>query len=1086
MAIKFLSGQTISGTLTVSGNVQGATFNGLAINTTGVNNVANQIVRTEANGYVNFGWINSVSGNHTGSITRITASNDAYLRYVTPAQFRTGVTDGFYAPSSTVTGVTSVATGNGLSGGTITNTGTLTMSGDYTGIFTVHEGQVWDPTTQGTAKGSIHIDPDEGTDHAGGALTFGASDASSGSNSQAGIYIRSDGSYGTKMYLATTDSYATGSKTALNIDHSGNVNITRGFLQVSNGNISLSGTGRIQGVDTVSASTDAANKAYVDAHPGSGGTVTSVATGNGLTGGTITSSGTLTMSGDYTGNFSITGANLAGNSFSDPDIVLSITDEDTTASIRNKMTGSSAITKVSDATAPAPGCFQVNGSYYPQGFGPYYKISEGDEFIFEFWIRYVSGAATYNLLYAGSNFYNAAGTYLGNSQRYWGESAANINANTPGWYHISGTLGPSRGSGTGNIPTTAESMRLLFLFNYNPNGSIVTNYCGLKVYKSNPTVTKLYRKTLGSEASSSGRNRDLVVDSNGDIYTSSVIAPVGMTLDVDNGNVSALTIDNVGSTTFSGYTYFPNYLFHAGDTNTRIEFTTGTVTLRGDTSILLDGPVTANSSMTVASTLTTSGQITANGVIYLKDRITLPASGLSSVSGRPAYNIYQEGGAWTNPFPDLCIAMHTGIKFGAHANYNGMRFYDDYTMATQVMSINNSSDPLGANNVYVTNSLQAGSSLRAPIFYDSDNTAYYLNPASTSNLSKVVFNTSSSGLPRQITIKEDGDTENSMGSYPGAWTSALNIQSNDASTYLWLSPLTSNIPRIQTNYGQLDFYTGSNSGRALHLSGTSARSEIFYDLQNTAYYGDFAGTSNLNGLTVAGTITGTIETANKLAITGYQTNGQSFYQSSGSFAGFSGWHNYYIGNHGNGSNYYNTTIAFPFWGQPRYSRLEGGTSRGPYNFLTNEADQTIGVYLQSTTSLRAPIFYDYNNTAFYLDPSTTGTSVNVAGDVVAYASSDIRFKNNIIPITNALDKLSKIGGYTFEWNEISHKETGKKDIGVVAQEVEEILPEIVQTRSNGYKAVDYQKLTALLIESVKEQQVIINDLKTRIETLENN
>ena len=262
--------------------------------------------------------------------------------------------------------------------------------------------------------------------------------------------------------------------------------------------------------------------------------------------------------------------------------------------------------------------------------------------------------------------------------------------------------------------------------------------------------------------------------------------------------------------------------------------------------------------------------------------------------------------------------------------------------------------------------------------------------------------------------------------------------------------------------------------------------QYFMIYNNTAYYGDFAGTSNLNGLTVANTITGTISQSNKLAITGYQTNGQSFYQTSGSFAGFSGWHNYYIGNHGNGSNYYNTTIAFPFWGPPRYSRLEGGTFRGPYNFLTNENDQTIGVYLQSTTSLRAPIFYDYNNTAFYLDPSTTGTSVNVAGDVVAYASSDIRFKNNITPITNALDKLSKIGGYTFEWNEISHKETGKKDIGVVAQEVEEILPEIVQTRSNGYKAVDYQKLTALLIESVKEQQVIINDLKTRIETLENN
>ena len=311
MAIRFLSGQTIDGTLQVTGNVQAATFNTLPIETARNNN-ANRIVRTNVHGYVDFGWINTTSGNHTGSITRITASNDAYLRYVTPAQFRTGVTDGFYAPASTVSGVTSVATGNGLTGGTITSTGTLTMSGDYTGIFTVHEGQVWDPTTQGTAKGSIHIDPDEGTDHAGGALTFGASDASSGSNSQAGIYIRSDGSYGTKMYLATTDSYATGSKTALNIDHSGNVNITRGFLQVSNGNISLSGTGRIQGVDTVSASTDAANKAYVDAHPGSGGTVTSVATGNGLTGGTITSTGTLSMSGSYTGDFTIGGTTGSG------------------------------------------------------------------------------------------------------------------------------------------------------------------------------------------------------------------------------------------------------------------------------------------------------------------------------------------------------------------------------------------------------------------------------------------------------------------------------------------------------------------------------------------------------------------------------------------------------------------------------------------------------------------------------------------------------------------------------------------------------------------------------------------------------
>ena len=137
MAIKFLSGQTITGDITLSGDITAATFNNFAINSTGTNNVANQIVRTEGNGYANFGWINSISGNHTGSITRITASNDAYLRYVTPAQFRTGVTDGFYAPASTVSGVTSISHGNGITAtpNPIISTGTLTMSGTYSGNF---------------------------------------------------------------------------------------------------------------------------------------------------------------------------------------------------------------------------------------------------------------------------------------------------------------------------------------------------------------------------------------------------------------------------------------------------------------------------------------------------------------------------------------------------------------------------------------------------------------------------------------------------------------------------------------------------------------------------------------------------------------------------------------------------------------------------------------------------------------------------------------------------------------------------------------------------------------------------------------
>jgi len=111
---------------TFAGNVTAATFNTLPIETARNNN-ANRIVRTNVHGYVDFGWINTTSGATTSTIDRIYASNDGYIRYVTPATFRTQVTDPYYAPAGTVSGVTSVATGSGLTGGTITSTGTLSL-----------------------------------------------------------------------------------------------------------------------------------------------------------------------------------------------------------------------------------------------------------------------------------------------------------------------------------------------------------------------------------------------------------------------------------------------------------------------------------------------------------------------------------------------------------------------------------------------------------------------------------------------------------------------------------------------------------------------------------------------------------------------------------------------------------------------------------------------------------------------------------------------------------------------------------------------------------------------------------------------
>ena len=111
-----------------------------------------------------------------------------------------------------------------------------------------------------------------------------------------------------------------------------------------------------------------------------------------------------------------------------------------------------------------------------------------------------------------------------------------------------------------------------------------------------------------------------------------------------------------------------------------------------------------------------------------------------------------------------------------------------------------------------------------------------------------------------------------------------------------------------------------------------------------------------------------------------------------------------------------------------------------------------------------------------------GTSGDVfaGGDVVAYASSDERLKDNILPIENPLQKINSIGGYSFEWNvEKQHIYKGK-DYGVIAQEIESVLPELVTERENGYKAVKYDKLVSLLIEGIKELSQEVNELKKQI------
>jgi len=97
-------------------------------------------------------------------------------------------------------------------------------------------------------------------------------------------------------------------------------------------------------------------------------------------------------------------------------------------------------------------------------------------------------------------------------------------------------------------------------------------------------------------------------------------------------------------------------------------------------------------------------------------------------------------------------------------------------------------------------------------------------------------------------------------------------------------------------------------------------------------------------------------------------------------------------------------------------------------------------------------------------------------------SSDRRLKQNIKPLETPLQKIMKLEGISFEW-----KKDGKASIGLIAQDVEKVYPELVEeNEETGMKSVQYGNLVSPLIEAVKEQQGQIEKLEARIEQLESN
>jgi len=166
-----------------------------------------------------------------------------------------------------------------------------------------------------------------------------------------------------------------------------------------------------------------------------------------------------------------------------------------------------------------------------------------------------------------------------------------------------------------------------------------------------------------------------------------------------------------------------------------------------------------------------------------------------------------------------------------------------------------------------------------------------------------------------------------------------------------------------------------------------------------------------------------------------------------------------------------------------------GYSHTNASFITDPGPDTWGMYVAADGDARIWLGASATGVSYFnagnvgIGTTSPTNKLHVNGKLTTSGTnetSDIRLKKDIEPIENALTKVMKMRGIHYNWRtgEFPDKDLGSdRQIGVIAQEVEKIVPELVETDSEGWKSVQYSNITALLIEAVKEQQKIIEELR---------
>ena len=240
-------------------------------------------------------------------------------------------------------------------------------------------------------------------------------------------------------------------------------------------------------------------------------------------------------------------------------------------------------------------------------------------------------------------------------------------------------------------------------------------------------------------------------------------------------------------------------------------------------------------------------------------------------------------------------------------------------------------------------------SSRAPLFYDSNNTAYYVDPALTSNLNKasiyggVQVGQSSVGYSITDTFTYDGVAHQHYG---------VTFKPSKV---------------VMSGYAGLGLFTQSTERLSISNTGnvtiqTDIRSPIFYDSNNTGYYVDPASGSNLNGTLVNNGGTGMTGGWNRNLLLNSTFPVIVFNSNSAKYSGI-------------GVDYTVSDGGMKFWVGGNSSDITNGSAS-----LVLKLDT--GNFVTAAGSVRAPLVYDSNNTGYYIDAGSSGTSVRIAGDIL--------------------------------------------------------------------------------------------------------